>query len=297
MVAHVWKLLKEGFEAFGEDDALSRGAAIAFYAVTAMAPVLYILALIAGLAFGHEAASSALTAQLVRLVGPDGAKLVHSALHNAMGAGQGWWANIAGVAILILTASGLFGEIQTALNTIWRTQPEGSFLHRMLRGRAVSLLLVLALGLLLVASVLSTAAMAALGGRIAFYLPMGIGLASLLNFAVSFVLTALLFAAIYKILPDRPLEWHDVGIGAAGTALLFLAGQAAIGLYLGRSTVSSAYGAAGSLILLLLWIYYSAQIFLLGAEFTKVYACHHGSQQCHRDILHGSTVPQPQPAE
>jgi membrane protein len=297
MVAHIWKLLKEGFEAFGEDDALSRGAAIAFYAVTAMAPVLYILALIAGLVFGHEAASSALTYQLVRLVGPDGAKLVHAALRNSFGAERGWWANIAGAAILVLTASGLFGEIQSALNVIWRTKPSGMFFSRLLRDRALSLALVLTLGLLLVASVLSTAGMAALGGRIAFYLPMGIWLASLLNFTVSFVLTALLFAAIYKILPDRPLEWHDVGIGAAGTALLFLAGQAAIGLYLGRSTVSSAYGAAGSLILLLLWIYYSAQVFLLGAEFTKVYACHHGSQQCHRDILHGSTAPQPQPAE
>jgi membrane protein len=297
MVAHLWKLLKEGLEAFGEDDALSRGAAIAFYAVTAMAPVLYILALIAGLVFGHEAASSALTYQLVRLVGPDGAKLVHAALRNSFGAERGWWANIAGAAILVLTASGLFGEIQSALNVIWRTQPAGTFFSRLLRDRALSLALVLTLGLLLVASVLSTAAIAALGSRIESLLPMGVALAAILNVVISFALTALLFAAIYKILPDRPLEWHDVGIGAAGTALLFLAGQMAIGFYLGRSTVGSAYGAAGSLILLLLWIYYSAQVFLLGAEFTKVYACHHGSQQCHRDILHGSTVPQPQPAE
>lgn len=297
MVAHLWKLLKEGLDAFGEDDALSRGAAIAFYAVTAMAPVLYILALIAGLVFGHEAASSALTYQLVRLVGPDGAKLVHAALRNSFGAERGWWANIAGAAILVLTASGLFGEIQSALNAIWRTQPSGTFFSRLLRDRALSLALVLTLGLLLVASVLSTAAIAALGSRIESLLPMGVALAAVLNVVISFALTALLFAAIYKILPDRPLEWHDVGIGAAGTALLFLAGQMAIGLYLGRSTVGSAYGAAGSLILLLLWIYYSAQVFLLGAEFTKVYACHHGSQQCHRDILHGGTVPQPQPAE
>ncbi|HEX3675120.1 MAG TPA: YihY/virulence factor BrkB family protein [Rhizomicrobium sp.] len=279
MPAHLWKLFREGVGAFIADEALSRGAAIAFYAVTALAPVLYISAMLAGLVFGRKAASGALATYLTRAAGPDGAKLVHAAVSNSISSHRGFWPNVLGACILVLTASGLFGEMQTALNAVWRVPSKGSLFARILRDRALSLVLVIALGFLLVGSVLATAAIAALGTRVALVLPFGPALASLLNFAISFALIAGLFAALYKVLPEKHLEWRDVIVGAVGTAVLFELGQSAIGFYLGRSTIGSAYGAAGSLILLLLWIYYSAQIFLLGAEFTKVWSLHHGSQR------------------
>jgi membrane protein len=290
MAAHLWKLFKEGVEAFIADEALSRGAAIAFYAVTALAPVLYISAMLAGLVFGRQAASGALAVYLTRAAGPDGAKLVHAAVTNSIASQRGFWPNVLGAGILVVTASGLFGEMQTALNAIWRVPSQGSIFARILRDRALSLLLVIALGLLLVGSVLATAAIAALGTRVALVLPMGAVLAAGLNFAISFLLVTLLFAAIYKILPDKALQWRDVAVGAFGTAVLFELGQSAIGLYLGRSTIGTAYGAAGSLILLLLWIYYTAQVFLLGAEFTKIWSIHHGSQRHNPALEPGTTA-------
>jgi membrane protein len=292
MAAHLWKLFKEGVEAFIADEALSRGAAIAFYAVTALAPVLYISALLAGLVFGRQAASGALASYLTRAAGPDGAKLVHAAVTNSLSSQRGFWPNVLGAAILVVTASGLFGEMQTALNAVWRVPSRGSIFARILRDRALSLVLVIALGFLLVGSVLATAAIAALGTRIALVLPVGALLASLLNFAISFALVAGLFAAIYKILPDKELQWRDVLVGAFGTAVLFELGQSAIGFYLGRSTIGTAYGAAGSLILLLLWVYYSAQVFLLGAEFTKVWSIHHGSQKDNPALESGAAAHQ-----
>ncbi len=279
MAAHLWKLFKEGIAAFIADEALSRGAAIAFYAVTALAPVLYICGMLAGLVFGQEAASGALAYYLTRAAGPDGAKLVHAALRNSLSSHNGFWPNVLGAAVLVLTASGLFGEMQTSLNAIWRVPSKGSLLRRIVRDRALSLILVIALGLLLVGSVLATAAIATLGTRVALVLPIGAALATGLNFAISFALVTALFAAIYKVLPDKDLQWRDVAAGAFGTAVLFELGQSAIGFYLGRSTIGSGYGPAGSLIVLLIWIYYTAQVFLLGAEFTKVWSIHHGSQK------------------
>ena len=279
MPAHLWKLFKEGIAAFIADEALSRGAAIAFYAVTALAPVLYISAMIAGLVFGRKTAGGALADSLSRAAGPDGAKLVQAALRKSFAGHGGFWPNVLGAAVLVVTASGLFGEMQAALNAVWRVPSQGSLVTRILRDRALSLALVIALGFLLVGSVLVTAAIAGLGTRIALILPVGAALAGGLNFAISFLLITALFAAIYKVLPEKELQWRDVAVGAFGTAVLFELGQVALGFYLGRSAIGSAYGAAGSLILLLLWVYYSAQIFLLGAEFTKVWSIHHGSQK------------------
>jgi membrane protein len=287
MIAHLWKLFREGVEAFISDEGLSRGAAIAFYAVTALAPVLYISALLAGLVFGREAASGALASFLTQAAGPDGAKLVRTAVTNSLSSQRGLWPNLLGAAVLLVTASGLFGEMQAALNAVWRVPSRGSLVARILRDRALSLALVIAMGFLLVGSVLITAAIASLGTRIALMLPVGAALAAVINFAISFTLVTALFAAIYKVLPDKTLQWRDVTVGALGTAVLFELGQVALGFYLGRSSIGSAYGAAGSLILLLLWIYYSAQIFLLGAEFTKVWSLYHGSQK-HNPALEGA---------
>ncbi|MFL5239569.1 MAG: YihY/virulence factor BrkB family protein [Rhizomicrobium sp.] len=279
MLREIWRLLKGGVEAFIDDNALSHGAAIAFYIITAFAPVLYIAAAIAGVVFGWEAATSALRREIAYLVGPDGAQLVHAALHNTLANRQGFWPNAIGAVLLIATASGVFGEMQTALNAIWKATPRGFTVWELVRTRLLSLGLVLALGFLLLISLVMNAVVTALGDRIEYVLPIGAAFAAATNFAVSFVLVTALFAAIYKVLPDVPLEWRDVIAGALGTATLFLAGEYLIALYLGSGLVGYRYGAAGGLFVLLLWIYYTTQVFLLGAEFTKVYANRLGSQQ------------------
>lgn len=274
----LWTLLKEGIEAFDADEALSRGAAIAFYAVTALAPVLYIAASVAGIVFGRDAAGTAIAHEIGRLIGPNAAKLLYAAIHNSENPNiSGFWANVAGVVLLIVTASGVFGEMQAALNKVWRAEPKTTVWWRMVRGRLVSAGLVLALAFLLLISLVTSAAIHALGERIDAVLPIGATLALVLHFAISFVLIAVLLAAIYRMLPDCHIEWRDVLIGAIGTTILFNIGEYLISLYLGSSSVASRYGAAGGVLVLLLWVYYTAQIFLLGAEFTRVWSKHHGS--------------------
>src|SRR6201996_2644178 len=268
----IWDITRQSVDAFIEDDALSRGAAIAFFATSAFAPVLYIATVIAGFAFGREAATGAITAQIGAMIGDDGRKLLWAALHHSAGWGDKFWPNVVGVTLLIVTASGMFNEMQSALNIIWKVESKGLNLWLLFRARIVSLGLVLSLGFLLLISLVATAAIHALGDRIHEFLPFSGMIASVINFAVSFVLIALLFAAIYKVLPDRDIEWRDVITGAIGTTLLFEAGEYLIGLYLGNVTIGARYGAAGGLLVLLTWLYYTAQVFLLGAEFTKVYA-------------------------
>ena len=179
---------------------------------------------------------------------------------------------------LIATASGVFGEMQTALNSIWKTSPQTITISRLIRARIVSLGLVGALGFLLIVSLVVSAGLTALQNYLSV-LPTGKLILSMLSFCVSFVLFAILFGAIYKILPDRSLLWRDVIVGALITSLLFNVGKSLIGWYIGSSAIASSYGAAGGLIVLLLWIYYSAQIFLFGAEITKAYAIRHGSKR------------------
>jgi len=211
-------------------------------------------------------------------MGQQTAQLLETAVANASDQSSGI-ATLIGVATLIATASGTFGEIQSALNAIWKAKPEGTTVSRLIRARAASLGLVATLGFLLVVSLAASAALSAFGHRLDAVLPFGQILMMILNFVLSFVLISVLFAAVYKVLPDRHLEWRDVIIGAALTSLLFVIGKSLIGWYIGSSAIASTYGVAGSLIVLLLWVYYSAQIFLLGAEFTKVFANRHGSKQ------------------
>jgi membrane protein len=265
------KLVKDTVLAFIADEALSRGAAIAFYAVTSIAPVLLIVIAIAGLAFGHDAAENAVKGQLSALMGEQTADVVQNAVADASGKSSGILATLIGIATLIATASGVFGEMQSALNAIWKVQPSGTTLSRLVRARAASLGLVAALGFLLMVSLVVSAGLTAFGNYLNSLFPFGALVLSILNVAVSLLLISLLFAAIYKVLPDRHLQWRDVILGAVVTAVLFTMGKALIGLYIGSSAVASTYGAAGALIVLLLWVYYSAQIFLLGAEFTKVF--------------------------
>jgi membrane protein len=266
------KLFKDTVLAFIADEALSRGAAIAFYAVTSIAPVLLIVIAIAGLAFGHDAAENAVKGQLSALMGEQTADVVQTAVANASGKSSGIIATLIGIATLIATASGVFGEMQAALNAIWKVeQPSGTTLSRLVRARAASLGLVAALGFLLMVSLVVSAGLTAFGNYLNSLFPFGALVLSVLNVAVSLLFISLLFAAIYKVLPDRHLQWRDVILGAVVTAVLFTIGKALIGWYIGSSAVASSYGAAGALIVLLLWVYYSAQIFLLGAEFTKVF--------------------------
>ncbi len=178
-----------------------------------------------------------------------------------------------------MTASGVFGEMQTASNAIWKAKPKGTTVSRLIRARAASLGLVAALGFLLMVSLVVSTVLTAFGNYLDSILPFGQVILTVLNVVVSLVLISFLFAAIYKVLPDRNLEWGDVVVGAIVTGVLFTIGKSLISWYIGSSAVASSFGAAGALIVLLLWVYYSAQIFLLGAEFTKVYANTHGSKQ------------------
>jgi membrane protein len=274
-----WKLLKDSVLAFIEDEALSKGAAISFYTATSIAPILLIVIAIAGLAFGREAAQGAIIGQLSGLMGQQTAEVLQTAVASASGKSSGIWATMLGFLALIVTASGAFGEMQSALNKIWKAKPQGTTVSRLIRARAASLGLVGALGFLLMVSLVVSAGLAAFGNYLNAALPIGKVILSIVNFVISFALISVLFAAIYKVLPDTPLKWRDVIVGAVITAALFTIGKSLIGWYIGSSAVASSYGAAGALIVLLLWVYYSAQIFLLGAEFTKVFANRHGSKQ------------------
>ena len=272
-------MLKDTVLAFVDDGALSRGAAIAFYTVTSIAPILLIVIAIAGLVFGREAAQGAIIGQLSGLMGQQTADVLQTAIASASAKSSGILATIVGLVTLMATASGVFGEMQTALNAIWKAEPRGSTVSRLIRARAASLGLVAALGFMLIVSLVVSTALTALGNYLDFILPSGKVILAVVNTVVSIALLSVLFAAIYKVLPDRTVQWRDVIIGSVVTAILFTIGKSLIGWYIGSSAVASGFGAAGALIVLLLWVYYSAQIFLLGAEFTKVYANRHGSKR------------------
>ncbi|MBO1079208.1 YihY/virulence factor BrkB family protein [Roseomonas haemaphysalidis] len=267
-----WWLTKQTVLGFLEDEALSRGAAIAFYTVTSLAPVLIIAIAIAGVAFGEEAARGAVVAQLGGLMGTAGAEVVQGIIRSAADPKAGLMASVLGLVTLLVTASGVFGEIQASLNKIWKAEVTGVTVSSLLRARALSLGLVATLGFLLLVSLVVSALLSGLRESLDSELPGIATVVRVANIFISFGLISALFAAIYKVLPDRKLEWRDVIVGAIVTAILFNLGKTVIGLYLGRSAVGSTYGAAGSAVIVLLWIYYSAQIFLLGAEFTKAYA-------------------------
>jgi membrane protein len=201
---------------------------------------------------------------------------------------SGILATVIGIATLLLTASGTFAEIQTSLNAIWKAAPSAN-LSDLFRARLLSLGLVVTLGFLMLVSLVVSAALAALGSYLDYLVPGGQILVAIAHFVLSLSLISALFAAIYKILPDKPISWRDVGVGAVATALLFVLGKSLIGFYIGSSGVASSYGAAGALLIILLWVYYSAQVFLLGAEFTKAYATAHGSHASEGEITDSRT--------
>ncbi|MES2254704.1 MAG: YihY/virulence factor BrkB family protein [Pseudomonadota bacterium] len=276
---HPWQLIKEGINAFVDDNVLTRGAAIAFYAVTAIAPVLFIATAIAGLFLGPAAASSAVRYQLRQLMSPESADLLQGAIVHVRGIHHSVQGSLIGLVALVVTASGVFTEMEDALNVIWKAPRTESYLHQVIRGRILSLGLVVAMGFLFMASLVIAAGIGMLGRFLDNYTSLSHAVISTINLASSFGWIAFLFAIIYKLMPNKELYWRDVIVGAVGTAILFQVGQTLISLYLSRFLVANIYGAAGGVIVLLIWAYYSAQIFLLGAEFTKVWAQHYGSQR------------------
>ena len=272
-------LIKESFKGWKDDGALDLGAALAYYTILSLAPLLLIVIAVAGLVWGREAVQGQLVGQMQGIVGTQGAQAIQTMVANAGKHGQGVLATILGLATILFGATGVFVQLQSALDRIWNVEPKpGAGIWSFIRTRMISFGMVLGIGFLLLVSLVVTAAVAALGKWATGMLPGGETLINILTFAVSFALITLLFAMIYKVLPDVEIAWRDVWIGAAVTALLFTIGKFLIGLYLAHSTVASTYGAAGSLVVLLLWIYYSSQILFLGAEFTQVYATRYGSQ-------------------
>lgn len=278
-IPQLWHLLKESAVAWSDDYAPSMGAALAYYTLFSLAPLLVIVIAIAGLVFGNEAASGQIHVQLRGLVGDDGAIAIQGLLRSASEPAGSMAASFVGVLMLLLGATSVFGELQSALDRIWRVpaDPDGFGLWGLLRTRLLSFGMILTIGFLLLVSLVVSAVLSAAGK---WWGPALAGWESVLqtvNFAASFVIVTALFALIYKILPRVPVAWPDVWIGSAVTALLFTLGKFLIGLYLGKSTIASSFGAAGSLVALLVWVYYSAQIFLFGAELTWVYAHRYGS--------------------
>jgi membrane protein len=274
-----WALIRESVWEWIGDRASRKGAALAFYTVFSLAPILILAIAIAGLVFGQDAARGEIYAQVRDLLGPDGAQAVQAMVMNASRPGAGIAATLVGVVTLFVGATTALAELKDGLDQIWDVPPERtSGFWYFVRKRVLSIGVILSIGFLLLVSLVFSAVLSALARRWGATDATGAVLESV-NFVFSFALVTILFAMIYKILPSARIAWRDVVVGSVVTALLFSIGKYAIGVYLGNSAITSSYGAAGSVILILVWVYYSAQIFLLGAEFTKVYAHRYGSRR------------------
>ena len=274
-------LLKRVFDSWLDDDVQSLGAALAYYTLFSLAPLLLIVIAVAGLVFGQEAARGEIEQQLRALMGEPGAGAVQALLASVGKPSESSLATLVGVVLLLIGATTVFGELQSALDRIWRVPsavPVSGWLN-LIRARLLSFGMILVIGFLLMVSLVLSAALATMER---FWSPLfggWITIATASNTAAGFALVTAMFALIYKVMPRARVEWRDVWTGALFTALLFSLGKALIGVYIGRSGIVSAFGAAGSLVVVLLWVYYSAQIFLIGAEFTWVYANMFGSRK------------------
>jgi membrane protein len=280
MLRKSYALLMDTIKGFFADEALTRGASVAYFSIFSIAPLIVLAIAVAGAVFGDEAASGAVVSQLRGLLGDDGAQAVQAMIEKAQDEQSGTLAGLLSIGTLLFAASGTFGALQSALNAVWKTEtPDSGGLSALVRAKLAAIGLVAATAFLLLVSLVASAGISAVGTWITGALPGGEVLLHAIELGVSFILLTALFAAIYKVLPDRRLTWHDVLIGAAATASLFMIGKLAIGLYLGHAAVGSAFGAAGSLVVVLVWVYYSSLIFLLGAEFTRAWANREGSRQ------------------
>jgi membrane protein len=279
----MFNLFKDTVREWREDGAPRLAAALAYYTTFSLAPLLVLIIAIAGLVGGREAAQTQTMAQVQDLLGVEGREFVEGMIESASQTKTGIAATFLGAITLLVGALGVFGELQNSLNTVWEVKPKPAKnwldgLRRFVIKRLLSFTMVLGVGFLLLASLIISAALSALGEYIGARWPLADFWLGLINFIISFFVITLLFAMIFKVLPEIKIAWKDVWLGAAVTSALFSLGKFLIGLYLGRSEVGNTFGAAGSLAILLIWIYYSAQILFFGAEFTQVYASRYGSR-------------------
>lgn len=289
----LWMLVKDTFVQWSEDNPFQSAAALAYYTLFSMAPLLLIAIAFAGLVFGREASQNQIIGVIEDLVGVQSARAIQAIIESA---GQkldsGFFATAIGAIFLLLGAGGVVGQLQDSLNAIWRVVPKtGRGIVGFLQDRLVSYAMVLGVGFLLLVSLVISAVLTAVSDMVGGFLPITAATAHILDLLVSSAFITLLFAVIYKFVPDVRIAWRDVWIGAATTSLLFSVGKFLIGFYLGHSTVTSIYGAAGSLVTLLLWVYYSSLMFFFGAELTQVYATRYGSK-----VAFAENAPGPQPA-
>jgi membrane protein len=280
----IWK---ETITEWSDDNVPRLGASLAFYTLLSLAPLLVVIVAVAALAYGRQAAQGQLFWQIRGWVGADGARAIQSVLEGAYKPGAGVLATVIGLLTLAIGASTVVLELRGALNTIWHVQAGArslglSSLVSLVKERCYSIAMVLGVGFLLLISLILNACIAAVGKFFGGFLPIPEAILQAATSLISFLVIAGLFAAIYKLMPDVRLKWSDVAVGASVTALLFTVGKQLIGLYLGKASFASTYGAAGSLVVVLVWVYYSAQLFFLGAEFTKVYARKYGSHAAAR---------------
>jgi len=275
----VWQVVKETGTAWDEDNVTRLAAALAYYTLLSIAPLIVLAVAVTGLAFGEEAARQHIAGELAGVVGAGAAEAIESIAKNARAPGTGFFSIAVGVVVLLFGASGVFGELQAALNTVWDVAPKpGRGIWGVIKDRFFSFTLVVGVAFLLLVSLVVSAALTWVGQVFEHTLPGGAVVWQVLNFCISFGVVTALFALMFKTLPDARIHWRDVWVGSAVTAGLFTLGKFGLGLYLGSAGVSSAYGAAGSIVALVIWVYYSAQVLLVGAEFTEAYARLFGSR-------------------
>jgi membrane protein len=279
ILINIWDLIRKTFHEWNDDNAAQLAAAIAYYTLFSITPLLIIALAIAGYFFNIETARSQLMAQIGEFIGPKAADFVKTLLDNSARSSDSLAASMISIGVTLVGASGVFNEVQYALNKVWDVplKPQRGIVNT-LKMRFISFLMVLAVGFLLLVFLLISTLLPLLSGYISGGSQTSL-LPGLINFIVLFIMITMLTAIVYRVIPEKDITWTDVWLGAAVTALLFMIGRYAIGLYLTISKPGSTYGAAGALIVLLIWIYYSAQIFLLGAEFTQVYSSKFGSHK------------------
>jgi membrane protein len=277
-IKNIWLLLKDSAVAWVDDNIGEQGAALSFFTIFSLSPLLILVILLSSLSFGQEAASGHLVSQIRGLIGIEGANFVQSLITNAYKSGSNVFAAVFSVVMLLLGASAVFIQLRDSLNMIWRVQqkPMGTILA-FLRVRFLSFTMILGISFLLLVSLVVSAVLAAMSDYLSNSLGILKSMVSLLDFAVSFIGITVMFALIFKFLPAATIKWKDVWVGAAVTSFLFSIGKIVIGLYLGNGAIGSTFGAASSLVIFMLWAYYSSQIILFGAEFTRVYAMRFGS--------------------
>jgi membrane protein len=281
----IFHVLKDTYQEWNQDKASTLAAALAYYTIFSVGPLLLIAVSIAGLVFGEKAAQGQIVVQIQGWVGPQAAEAIQGMLQATNKPREGIVGTAIGIVTLLLGAAGFFGQLQNALNIIWKAKPPARSIMGTVISRGLTFLMVLGMGVMLLALLAVSAAIATVTAFFGSLLPgpaAGVVL-GVVDFVVSFAVITVLFAVIYRVLPDITIHLRDVWVGAAFTALLFTIGKMALGIYLGTASVGSAFGAAGSLVLLLVWIYYSAQIFLFGAEFTQVYANRYGPNRVSRE--------------